>query len=274
MQTACRTAARLHRSLEQTTQLIQDLSSQLIEGLDDDSDGFNLSKDPSSRAKKRKPKPAAAKKSLAAIGGVGSGLGDPPEADEVQETGTLRQACIAQEILQRTTSQYLEEMLGRVFRSAGEQARELLAHTRARAAEQQKLTSAVFQEQMRARDSAAAAWRQYMKASEERQRLTLMNTPLQEDPYLACRDYARAMAQLGSMDTQYRQTMAEWVYARRSSILSVWTVRVYVCTPKSASIYPHVHPHTNRSRPPIPSSASSDRPRFPWPSLLPGLSCN
>lgn len=183
METGTRTCAILHQSLAESTKLLKTLSTQI--------EDLQFTKIAAKQEAKKSKKKSS------------SGPGSP---EPLQETGSLRQACIAQDILLRTTGQYLTEMLSRVFQSSEKQSDILWQNMRSRSSEQSAELSNAYQDQMTSRKRASNAWNAYLTATNARQKRELLGTPLEEDPYLACREYAQHMSQLSTIDARYRQS--------------------------------------------------------------------
>lgn len=209
METGTQTCAVVHQSIAASTALLQSLSAQ-IEQLQYSK---IAAKEEAKKNQKKRPSSSA----------PGSSTPEP-----LQETGSVRQACIAQDILLRTTSQYLKEMLTRVFQSSEKQSEILWQNMRARSSEQSAKLTKAYRDQIAARQRAAKAWKAYLDATDARQKHELIGEPLERDPYLACREYAQHMSQLAVFDTRYRQDTSKWVVPFFSSQM------IAACNPSSS----------------------------------------
>eukprot|EP00471_Norrisiella_sphaerica_P000094 CAMPEP_0184481566 /NCGR_PEP_ID=MMETSP0113_2-20130426/3117_1 /TAXON_ID=91329 /ORGANISM="Norrisiella sphaerica, Strain BC52" /LENGTH=572 /DNA_ID=CAMNT_0026860763 /DNA_START=108 /DNA_END=1823 /DNA_ORIENTATION=+ len=124
-----------------------------------------------------------------------------------EETGTLRQACIAQGILSKSMADHISEMRERVFTDTGREAADLtknmFANTKQLEASGKRLSKVI----KTARSKCMDSWVAYAKAVQERQRLELSNKPVTRDPFVACRLYDRDVASLRRQEMQYRKEM-------------------------------------------------------------------
>mmetsp|Transcript_38101 Transcript_38101/g.73788 ORF Transcript_38101/g.73788 Transcript_38101/m.73788 type:complete len:578 (-) Transcript_38101:260-1993(-) len=124
-----------------------------------------------------------------------------------EETGTLRQACIAQGILSKSMADHFSEMRDRIFtdtgREAADIAKNMFASTKQLEASGKRLSKVI----KTARSKCMDSWVAYAKAVQERQRLEMANKPVSRDPFVACRLYDRDVASLRKQEMQYRKEM-------------------------------------------------------------------
>mmetsp|Transcript_18848 Transcript_18848/g.35569 ORF Transcript_18848/g.35569 Transcript_18848/m.35569 type:complete len:603 (-) Transcript_18848:130-1938(-) len=124
-----------------------------------------------------------------------------------EETGTLRQACIAQGILSKSMADHFSEMRDRIFTDTGKEAADLtknmFANTKQLEASGKRLSKVI----KTARSKCMDSWVAYAKAVQERQRLEIANKPVSRDPFVACRLYDRDVASLRKQEMQYRKEM-------------------------------------------------------------------
>eukprot|EP00468_Gymnochlora_sp_CCMP2014_P012447 CAMPEP_0167756936 /NCGR_PEP_ID=MMETSP0110_2-20121227/9654_1 /TAXON_ID=629695 /ORGANISM="Gymnochlora sp., Strain CCMP2014" /LENGTH=591 /DNA_ID=CAMNT_0007643085 /DNA_START=136 /DNA_END=1911 /DNA_ORIENTATION=+ len=124
-----------------------------------------------------------------------------------EETGTLRQACIAQGILSKSLADHFSEMRERIFTDTGREATDLSKNmfttTKQLETSGKRLSKVIKTARVKCMDS----WVSYAKAVNERQRLELAGKPVTRDPFVACRLYDRDVASLRKQEMQYRKEM-------------------------------------------------------------------
>lgn len=124
------------------------------------------------------------------------------------ETGTMRGACMAVDIVRKTTASYLGELNARVFgesiRQAGQAAEE--------AAKLEKSVEQAGADMIKAiktqRRATNEAWMMYRKLGEERSRAEASGIKVKSDPFLLARVYETELYQLQTVETKFGQLMA------------------------------------------------------------------
>eukprot|EP00954_Amorphochlora_amoebiformis_P014638 1144687-Amorphochlora_amoeboformis.AAC.2 len=123
------------------------------------------------------------------------------------ETGTLRQACIAQGILCKSIADHYSEMRERIFSDAGREAADLTKNMFTNSKQLEASGKRLSKVIKTARSKCMDSWVAYAKAVNERQRLELANKPVTRDPFVACRLYDRDVAALRKQEMLYRKEM-------------------------------------------------------------------
>jgi hypothetical protein len=125
-----------------------------------------------------------------------------------KEIGTLRQAAIAHDTLRNSIYEHYSEMKEKVFSESVNQAVQLARATAKRTVALQQAGQKTGKTIRMHRDRVAETWKEYQRLVAERQRLELADRPVSRDPFLACRVYERAMAELEEVEANYNKDMS------------------------------------------------------------------
>lgn len=124
-----------------------------------------------------------------------------------EETGTLRQACIAQGILNKSMADHYSEMRDRVFNDTTSEASDLVKNMFASTKQLETSGKRLSKVIKTARGKCMDSWVGYAKSVQERQRLEMAGKSVSRDPFVACRLYDRDVANLRKQEMQYRKEM-------------------------------------------------------------------
>jgi len=124
-----------------------------------------------------------------------------------EETGTLRQACIAQGILSKSMADHYSEMRERILTDTGREASDLTKNMFVNSKQLEASGKRLSKVIKTARSKCMDSWVAYAKAVQERQRLELADKHVTRDPFVACRLYDRDVANLRKQEMQYRKEM-------------------------------------------------------------------
>mmetsp|Transcript_4549 Transcript_4549/g.8288 ORF Transcript_4549/g.8288 Transcript_4549/m.8288 type:complete len:701 (-) Transcript_4549:289-2391(-) len=124
-----------------------------------------------------------------------------------EETGTLRQACIAQGILCKSLADHYSEMRERISIDTGKDSNDLTKNMFSSSKQLEASGKRLSKVIKTARSKCMDSWVAYAKAVQERQRLEVANKPVTRDPFVACRLYDRDVAALRKQEMQYRKEM-------------------------------------------------------------------
>jgi PH domain len=126
-----------------------------------------------------------------------------------QETGTLRQASIAQDLLRNSIFEHFSEMKSRVFDDSIKQASILSRTMTERVQHMEQVGLRSRKNVASQRNVMAETWTSYEKAAHERDVAEKEGRPIETDPLLACRLYGRAMTEMSSAEKVYTRDMSK-----------------------------------------------------------------
>lgn len=124
-----------------------------------------------------------------------------------EETGSLRQAAIAHDILRKTSSQHMADMKDRVFADSVRQAGVLAKHISKRAEEMETRGNKVARAVAIQRQKVTETWNHYERSVRERTAQEAAEKPVKGDPFLACRQYGVEVAAMKKTELQYQREM-------------------------------------------------------------------
>ncbi len=127
----------------------------------------------------------------------------------LQESGTCKNACVANDILRKTTATYLSEMKDRVFSESIKQASQLVVQASKRASTIENITVDMIKQLRIARSRKEEAWYNYEKAAIERVKLEAIDRPVKQDPFLLARAYETSLKNLETIEKKYQVAMTQ-----------------------------------------------------------------
>jgi len=124
------------------------------------------------------------------------------------ETGTMRVACMSNDIVRKSTASYLGELNARVFAESLQRAHDVAEAADALLSNIESAGNDALKHLKTQRKAAQDAWQNYIVQAQERHALERRGQPLKQDPYLLCRAYELEVFSLRTSEVKFQQLMA------------------------------------------------------------------
>jgi len=167
-----------------------------------------------------------------------------------EEIGSLRQACVAQDVLRKTSAQSLSELKDQVMVDSVRQAGLLSKHIGSKVTSIREMAERLAKEVKSQRARVAHAWSEYTRVAVDRQMLATNDQQVRVDPYLACKAYDHELRAMRDIEKRYSETMAKmFVEVQRDDARRVDAIKAIMLDKLMAqkAVLEHMLNYTNQA---------------------------